>query len=367
MPNPPRPKSSAVRGCLLITLGLGFMAIGIVCLFIVMIDLKSSPSQRPIGFSFLTGMMVFLGAPIFLSLGVSCLNQGRRLAATTHNEDIQARAAATPRDGHSEADAAHQSFFPSDGSPFTLYLRCFGDDPGLAETPAPVVTPSLISFSLITSEEAFAKALHQIGPAFAIGRPGDKAPPLGVKRIYVGDETWQKTVEDGMRKARLVVIRAANFKSDGLWWELKRAAELVKPQHLVILLPFVSKESNSLFTKPDEAYETFRATTQGFWQHPLPLSYYNRTVLPGILYFSDQWTIVDYTPIKVPMLRRANHYGPLWKMAFEPVYKQIQVPWSPPPINMWKIMPVAVLLALILFMIMVGVLMQLIIANTPRP
>lgn len=106
----------------------------------------------------------------------------------------------------------------ADGRAPILYLRSFDAD----ET---------ASFD----EQALARILEEAGPFLAIGRPGDKLPPLGAARFYVDDKHWQNSVAKLLDRAALVVLLAG--KTDGLFWELRQCRQRLAPSQLVILLP----------------------------------------------------------------------------------------------------------------------------------
>lgn len=94
--------------------------------------------------------------------------------------------------------------------PYILYLRSFNDD---------YVTddPFTLAGQFYTEEEILVTSLESVGMTVAIGRPGEQAPPLGAKRIYVFDDQWQEKVQELSGDARLIVFRFGNTK--GLRWE----------------------------------------------------------------------------------------------------------------------------------------------------
>jgi len=171
-----------------------------------------------------------------------------------------------------------------------LYLRSFIDD----RRGAQVVGRS-------TEEEQLAFALNDIGPFITIGRPGEDVPQVGAGRIYVKPDRWMEVVEDFMSEAQLVIMRIG--RSEGFWWEFRKAVEKVSPERLVILVP-----SNKAL------YEEFQVAVEKILPVRLPpyrldtrdygvvgRSFYwiffklfpqvgNTGSLKGLLYFDADWT-----------------------------------------------------------------------------
>ncbi|MFI1168606.1 hypothetical protein ACH4UM_34835 [Streptomyces sp. NPDC020801] len=135
---------------------------------------------------------------------------------------------------------------------YSLYLRSFEDDLRRtaleeAESRAPgpgAVLPDL-RLSGSTEEEQLAEALRPVAPMVAVGRPGERLPLVGARRLYLPIDDWQDTVRDLMLRARLVVVAVG--PGPGLLWELMEALRLLPAQRLVLLVP------------GREAYERFRA------------------------------------------------------------------------------------------------------------
>ncbi len=114
-------------------------------------------------------------------------------------------------------------------------------------------------------EERAARAVREFGPFLAIGKPGEPLPELGAAREYVDDRSWRQTVLQSLIASRLVIIQAGT--SDGLRWEIANAFRLLRPEQLVLLLPYGLRERSP--RRRDE-YERFRVWTQGFLPQPLP-------------------------------------------------------------------------------------------------
>ncbi|MEU3416245.1 hypothetical protein ABZ760_34235 [Streptomyces sp. NPDC006658] len=138
------------------------------------------------------------------------------------------------------------------GNSFTLYLRSFEDDvrrTALEENerpaPGPGAVVSDLGLSTRTEEEQLAQALKPVAPMVAVGRPGERLPLVGARRLYLPVDDWQDTVRDLMRRARLVVMAVG--LGPGLLWEFSEATRLLPAERLVLLVP------------GREEYETFRA------------------------------------------------------------------------------------------------------------
>lgn len=138
------------------------------------------------------------------------------------------------------------------GSSFTLYLRSFEDDvrrTALEENQRPApgsgAVLSDLALSTRTEEEQLAQALRPVAPMVAVGRPGERLPLVGARRLYLPLDDWQDTVRDLMGRARLVVMAVG--LGPGLLWEFREATRLLPAERLVLLVP------------GRQAYETFRA------------------------------------------------------------------------------------------------------------
>ena len=114
-----------------------------------------------------------------------------------------------------------------------LYLRSFEDDEEAAGL-----------------EYSLSEVMADAGPFVAVGRPGDKLPPLGVSRSYQREEDWQAYVIGLIDCAALVVMLAG--RTEGLVWELRQCARRLRPERLVVLVP-----------NQRSSYEQFQATARG--------------------------------------------------------------------------------------------------------
>lgn len=175
------------------------------------------PSRSPAAgwlYSILGWLIIWAGP-----LGVSMVRRGRRLRAP---------------------DALNK--LRKDKRRPALYLRSFGDD----QLSDPSARPYQLSID--SYEDRVVRALNRIGPAIAIGRPGEKTLHPGAARIYVQNEDWQQAVTYFMRRSAVVVVVVG--KSPGVWWEIEQAIQNVEPERLLIFLPYVDEaERNPSFWK----------------------------------------------------------------------------------------------------------------------
>lgn len=98
---------------------------------------------------------------------------------------------------------------------FFLYLRSFEDDGESRSLPTSMFTLALKDF--MTYEEEIAK-IFKGSNLIAVGKPNEKVPQLGAKRIYISDETWKEKVSTLADQAKIIIIKPSF--SDGLDWEI---------------------------------------------------------------------------------------------------------------------------------------------------
>jgi hypothetical protein len=143
-----------------------------------------------------------------------------------------------------------------------VLLRSFDDDD--------LIDPSFPATYQIAPgryENRLIKALSAIGPAVALGRPGESEPELGAARLYVEDTHWQGAISYLMKHAEAVI--AVVGRSSGLWWEIELALAQVAPERLLFFFPYpVPKEVRSSY---------FRST---FLQNPVFGRWLRRKAVP---------------------------------------------------------------------------------------
>ena len=286
---------------LVILFGSPFLAAGIT--WLLHTNLALAPGVNPLeAFAKVTGILTPLGMAIGVlvgSLALPCVRRAKRLAAVSATQ-ILARDQRAP----------------------VLYLRSFQDE-GLWQN------------FLLGWEEQFTRALHDVGPVIAIGRPGEKLPLLGAARWQVEDEKWRAEVQGLLPQAGLVVLRVG--ESGGLWWEIEQALQLVKPERLLFLVPAA-----------EPAYEAFRVRVEGFLGRSLPHTGIGRPLVTPqrankwyrlgptwLLYFAADWTPHLVGTQKIPFGGRVWH-GKLatfeyeFRTALRPISAQLGAAWKQP-------------------------------------
>lgn len=232
--------------------------------------------------------------------------------------------------------AAQVAELPTDPRPPVLFLRSFPDD---ARNAAPPDLAQINPFVVATKEENLVEALQGIGPVLAIGRPGELLPPLGARRLYVDHDAWQAKVAQLMSEARLVVL--ALGASEGLWWEIEQALTRVPPTRL-------------LFFGAARDYPAFLARAQAWLPHPVDMPRLGRLSLAPpeyLMYFDADGHAHFVRPANAATLWRGNLKKPLlpvYHLALRPVFAQLGLPWSPPPVP-WLALTVSTGLLVLLF------------------
>lgn len=147
------------------------------------------------------------------------------------------------RSGRRRAMLPGSKLIERDPRPTVLYLRSFGDD--RIKMHARAANGRMITESLfrITFEEMATDHLWRYGPVRCIGRPGERARPLGAARDYAEGETWREQILQWMGQASLCV--AVLGRSGGLRWELLQLAELGLLSKLIILAPPMKRKERA--------------------------------------------------------------------------------------------------------------------------
>jgi hypothetical protein len=130
-----------------------------------------------------------------------------------------------------------------------------------------------------TTEEQLGRYFCKRGPFVAIGKPGERFATPGASRIYVSDESWRKTVEELLVESQVVVLQPA--KTEGIWWEIQKAAALIEPQRLLLCLVN--------FSRRQDDYEAFRLKAEEYLPCPLP-RWLGCTAAVCFMYFDRDWT-----------------------------------------------------------------------------
>jgi hypothetical protein len=129
-----------------------------------------------------------------------------------------------------------------DKRPPILFLRSFNEDQVRLDRPKrgyirglmPVWGPS-------TVDRALLEEFTPLGPAVAIGVPGQRAP-FGASRTYVSDSEWKETVAQIARGARAIVMVLDD--TEGVNWELSHIVESgYLPKTICFLPPRLASRS----------------------------------------------------------------------------------------------------------------------------
>jgi hypothetical protein len=148
--------------------------------------------------------------------------------------------------------------------PPILYLRSFHDDRITMRARAANGRSLLERVLKIRFEEVVTDHLWRYGPVVAIGRPGERLPPLGAARDYVPDEHWQRKVEELMAAASLIIVVVG--RTEGLAWELRKIIELRLVHRIIVLFPPLQvKHGGARGARGDlpERWEALRAQARG--------------------------------------------------------------------------------------------------------
>jgi len=125
-----------------------------------------------------------------------------------------------------------------DPRPPVLLLRSFHDDVLPLGSPA----PRRGSDRPTTFEEVLTGQLWRRGPVIAIGRPGERIPPMGAARDYYSDAIWQTEAERMVRESQAIVMIVGI--TPGLGWEMRRVNDLEMLKKLALAFPPVSTDES---------------------------------------------------------------------------------------------------------------------------
>ena len=219
--------------------------------------------------------------------------------------------------------AIHVLLLVSIGVISALYRRSkrhtvkLADDVLKDDTRAPVIylRPFDADRSAGEHEKSLSKLFSSVGPVIAIGRPGEKLPPLGAYRAYVDHHDWQTVVSSLIKHSRLTILRVG--QTEGVLWEVKHAIEHCRPEQLVFLVP-----------PPGQACDEFREKVSAILPRPLPPNVHRRAVqgVSSIVHFLDDWT-PELVPLRAPFLHGGGAEAK-FAHAFQPVFDRIGAPWK---------------------------------------
>jgi hypothetical protein len=114
-------------------------------------------------------------------------------------------------------------------------------------------------------EERFLMNLWTLGAVTTVARPGDRLPDLGTLAVRVPEDEWKPRVEELIRRADFVAVRAAD--SPSVIWEVKTAVSHMPLQRMVIWFP---PEDTGAIMKDNTQLSTIRDVLESALQVDLP-------------------------------------------------------------------------------------------------
>ena len=230
-----------------------------------------------------------------------------------------------------------ENVLADDDRPPILYLRSFALDEETSRVESHFVTTSMIK--LRTEEELLAGVLSEIGPCVAIGKPGEVLPKIGFHRTYVGDK-WRERVLGLLPRARLVVLMGGT--TDNFRWELQQAVELVRPECILMLIPYEGEQAFFAVLQ-DVLHLSFDEVPQA--------AVFRGQTFRALLYFEPDWT-PHFADVPFPGFFRQpviHEVTAQLQMALRPVYQQLNIDWTLPPVSWFRVLIVSVGAAAIIF------------------
>ena len=118
-----------------------------------------------------------------------------------------------------------------------LLLRSFEEDFGTVEKkPYLKISRIIIDFwPQPIFEHVLIEELWRYGPPVALGRPGEKLPPLGAAREYVVNEDWCQRITNLIEESKLILLIIGNTES--VMWEINKIFEMEALNKLIIVFP----------------------------------------------------------------------------------------------------------------------------------
>jgi hypothetical protein len=230
-----------------------------------------------------------------------------------------------------------------------LYLRSFHVDKSLARRPFGI----LRVVSVCTEEEQLVKALREIGPVVAIGKPGERLPRLGAQRIYVEHADWQEQIRSWFARAALVVIQVPSEPTKGVTWEIDQSLSVVALDHLVFLVSRNAKSLDWLNQKLRDHGLTVEHVTN---LHRAPYG----SPISGVVHFENRQAEFRAL-VKPPFFNRPffSPIVPVYRSALQPVTTRITGSWRPLPRAFGGAFIAAVWIAFCVIIIAVGLSLRL--------
>jgi hypothetical protein len=252
---------------------------------------------------------LYFSPVILILVGASMLYHGKLLAAAEQSVAASALAPETPP---------------------VVYLRPFAvDESGWGQIFSALLTAKMFT-PVLSEEEQLARAVAPIGPLIAIGQPGESLPTPGAARIYPAH--WRESVEDLLRRARLVILRPGT--SEGVRWEVEHSFRTVDPAKVVLMFERVKAKD----------YEKNRTAIADACSVQLPPF---KEVRRGrraraFLEFEPNWT-PKVLPLKAPYWRTGRTaMVHIFKYSLRPVFQRFGVPFQPSPVSAGRVIGAAV-------------------------
>jgi hypothetical protein len=227
----------------------------------------------------------------------------------------------------------------ADHRPPVLYLRTFQDDGRHPrESWLSRFSCGLGALLAPTLEQRLARVISRHGPFVAVSQPGDELPPIDIGRMEVAGEAWCDVVLDLLARPGATVL----FHAGGTaapHWEPARLGGLLRPDQLIVFLPFVVRDAGAL---ADEQYRAFRAWAA----RCLPQAHLLPTLdqRAALLFFDRFWRSHQVTPTQILPERHPR------RDAFRIVQSDPRFQYRPSfllPRDAWKLTLLGTLLAIL--------------------
>lgn len=211
-----------------------------------------------------------------------------------------------------------------------LFLRAFGTD----ELPGRQWYFLLSNYGVWESkEQALSRLFSYFGPFIAIGRPGERLPPLGAARDYLANADWKAAVGSLIERAQFVIIRVGD--SDALLWEFATVVAQCSPLRVALYCPIDAMWGKRRRAR-EEIYARFRLRTA----HLLPRSLPDKLGMAEMVMFRPDWTGSALELQGKSLWAYVRGWGagselPHMRDGMKPIFDQLKV--SPPPIP-WSAM-----------------------------
>ncbi|MBI1916400.1 MAG: hypothetical protein HYS12_16955 [Planctomycetes bacterium] len=166
--------------------------------------------------------LLWIGAFVIGGIGMALQGAGRKMFAARAVEQIR-----------------------GDTRPPTLLLRSFADDEMIVPGQSPLkggIYMAPLGGMDETLEQQTARVFSAVGPVIAIGRPGERLPPLGFGRMWVRHDRWKQVVQRLLAECQRVIMFLGDLKGrDGLEWEVDQVFTHCRPEQVILIVPPVGE------------------------------------------------------------------------------------------------------------------------------